>query len=190
MCFSEGSANESGSYCVSKARLAWCDFSSSSCAHLFLSQRESFLESFLQEELRFALSLGILVDLGPLSAALLSGGTACVLASISPAREPASSPNQNPSQSRAVVLTLREKKAPASLFPIFAVFVQADANTWVHFSFCNEHTANEKKKRSLDDFSGREKENCLQVSEGLLCSQQRSGIFLVSISEHRVRGRE
>lgn len=91
---------------------------------------------------------------------------------------------------KAVVLTLREKKAPASLFPIFVVFVQADANTWVHFSFCNEHTANEKKKRSLDDFSGREKENCLQVSEGLLCSQQRSGIFLVSISEHRVRGRQ
>lgn len=88
------------------------------------------------------------------------------------------------------MLTLRGKEAPASPFHIFVVCVEADANTWVHFSSLNEHKANEKKKRSLDGFSGKGKENCLQISEGLLFSQQRSGIFTFSSSKHRIRRRQ
>lgn len=42
----------------------------------FPSQLENFLESFFHGGLHVALSLGILAELGPLLAALLSGGTA------------------------------------------------------------------------------------------------------------------
>lgn len=67
------------------------------------------------------------------------------------------------------------------------MFVEADANRGVHFSSLNEHKANERKKRSLDGFSGKGKQNCLQVSEGLLFSQ-RDQVSLY-FSSHSVRGR-
>lgn len=45
-----------------------------------------------------------------------------------------------------------------------------------------------KRRGTWTAFLG--KENCLQVSEGLLLSQQKLGVFLFSTSEQIVRGRE
>lgn len=111
------------------------------------------------------------------------------LASISPAYRPASFPKRNPSAGGHLVLALRGRRPLPACFNLYSVCA-ADANTWVHFSSLNDHRGNEKRKRSLDGFSGREKENCLQVSEGLFLSQQRSDPFLCFMSEHIVRGRQ